>query len=108
MNQIKIQVLKETEMYENGFPPDNAIEFLNWLKDKINSVPENHKNLIQIEWGSAYNYGDSETPTIEMYYFRDKTTEELEQENFKKQGNEHRARLQKLAQFNELKKEFDT
>ena len=76
-------------------PPDNAIKYYEWLKDIINTIPEEHRSKVEINVESDY---DTSTVSTRIFYFREETDEEVklreERETKYSQQFEARERLQ--------------
>ena len=58
-------------------PPTNPWEFLDFILDKVNKIPEEYADSATIEMYGTTNY-DSGYINIEIYYTRPETQEELD------------------------------
>lgn len=66
----------EGERYNNGWPPERAIEFVAWLNERLAQIPVDYMGSARVEIGSTQSYGD-DYATIEISYIRPETDEEV-------------------------------
>lgn len=89
-----------------GWPPNNSREFIKWFADRILEAPAECRNDVSIELGSRHDYGDTEV-TLEIYYWRDKTQDEIEAEILaaNRQNAEHVTK--ELIELSRLKAKYE-
>lgn len=64
------------EIYDGDWPPEDADGFLAWFKNKIATVPEEHRGGVKIELDSRGGYEDSHYASIAIVYWRKETPDE--------------------------------
>ena len=102
---IFVDVFKK-EQYDGEWPEENAIKFLAWFEEKINSIPKEFKDSAKVELEAVSSYGGCAYASIEIYYYRPETDEE---EIARKAKEQNKAELQKqreLRQLEELKRKY--
>jgi hypothetical protein len=67
-----------SEQYDGNWPSSNAVDFVSFIVQTIESIPEEYRNEARIEIDSNLGYEDSTTTSIEIYYYRPETEEEKE------------------------------
>jgi hypothetical protein len=94
-------VVFDGEQYHGGWPPSNAIGFLAWLAEKIDSIPAEHRESALIEINSYIEYYSSQA-TIKITYSRPITSAEIDAENKKAETvkrNREQEERQQLARL---------
>lgn len=102
---IKVTLLDVEEGDDGWDFPSKLVEIKNWAEKYIQETPVEYREDIKIEAGSIESWGSSYA-TMELYYYRPKTEEELEAEQSQSKLIEKRAREQRKATFERLLQEF--
>ena len=75
MKQNKLVILLNADRGDHNFPPLNAIEFLEWVTDNINRIPEEFRDEADVEIDVDEDYG-TYFPKIMISYRRPETDDE--------------------------------
>ena len=94
--QKKVICYDESVDYFNGSLTD-------FIKQVLNDVPEEHKSDARIEFST---YDDSSTVNCEVFYFRDKTQEELDEEKKEQERAAAVLRDRELRQLKQLQEKY--
>ena len=54
--------------YNSGWPPSDALGFIQWLQDKINQIPPEYRDSAQIELNAFVSH-DQPGIDLEIYYY---------------------------------------
>jgi len=96
--QNKTIVIFNQEQYEKEWPEENAIEFIKWFSDKVNTIPSEYRNKARIELESITSYESSSYVHIEISYVRPETPEEeksrMDNNDYNNKAHEKRERNQ--------------
>ena len=87
-----ITVFKQ-EKYDGEWPSEELPKFVEWMTEKLNSIPEEYRCNATIEIESVSSYEDSHYPRIEILYWRPETKEE----EAKRLDDENRRHLEQIA-----------
>lgn len=102
---MKIVEVLYVEGGEDGFPPENLLEFQKWVNDLVDRVPEEFRESTGVSIYSG-GYIDDPFPVVEVRYPRPYTEEELDAKEAKSIVLEAQYREKKLAQLGQLKIEL--
>ena len=102
---IKIEVFRK-ERYEGEWPEKNAIAFLAWFEEKINSIPEEFRGSAEVEIDSVSLGEGSSYALIEIYYSRPETKEEAKARELKQHDKAELLKQRELRQLEELKRKY--
>lgn len=72
----RVDILSIEGSYNSLWPPENGQEFLDFMRNKIREAPEEYRDSVKVEFGSETDY-DSSTPTLNIYYCRPATIDEI-------------------------------
>ena len=92
-----------------GEMPELLPEFIAWLAERLNEVPEEYQEVTKIKIDSTGGYDESPNATVEITYARPMTKEEIaerrvREENWRKQRvAEARRKYEELKAFFEPK-----
>lgn len=98
MKQITVVAV---EQYEPGWPDGTLVEIIDWFKEKLAEIPEEHRAAAKCSIDSSSFY-DSSHAMIEIAYWREETPFELgewqaaEERRLIKQKNSELATLRDL------------
>ena len=92
-NKVKVVVYKNDDV--SGILPSNPKDFLTWWAEKFEGIPEELMSEAVIDVDTAQTYDECIDISVEVYYWRQKTPEELEAERLSKERGE-RAYLRNL------------
>lgn len=101
---VRVNVFN-TEECGDKFPTENAVEFNDWLKDIIESVPVENRGDVKIDIDAFESYG-SIFSTVEIYYYRDETEAELKEISENNERERKREVQRKRDLLDELKLEL--
>ena len=104
--QIDVTVFDE-EQYADGWPPEDANEFIAWLVEKINSIPEEHRATAKIEIDTTSSYGDTYA-NLAIKYNRPETDEEEERREGQEKGIRENQKARELRQLETLKAKYES
>jgi len=102
---IMVEVFKK-EQYDGDWPERNAIEFLAWFEEKINSIPEEFRREAKIELEALSSYEESAYVSLEIYYYRPETGDEELVRKSKEQNRIELVKQRELKQLEELKRKY--
>jgi len=94
-----IRINSEFEQYSKGFPPENLLEFREWVDAQIAHIPKDYRSEAQIDIGSTMS-GDCSYSKIEISYCRPMTAEEIS-------ANEARAKASIAAQIADAERRLE-
>ena len=104
---IKIEVFKkELFDYDGVWPEENAVKFLAWLEEKINSIPKEFRNSAKVDFEAEPGYAENASATVEIHYYRPETDEEEIARKAKEQNRAELRKQQDLRQLEELKLKY--
>ncbi len=76
------------------WPPDNLVELIAWLKNKLSEIPEEHRGVATCEISSEGG-DDWHMAHMDISYHREETEKEIEERLAdEKQHRENRAKLE--------------
>lgn len=90
----------------NGWPSYNAVEFMEWMREKISQIPAEYMDYASVELGSSIYY-DSSNAEIDIYYFRPETDEEAAAREYDDQRRSERNRRHELEMLAALKAKYE-
>lgn len=100
MRAEKTVVFFDENQYDGEWPPENAIECVEWFAEKLTSIPAEYRNTAMIEIGSNSSY-DSDYGHIMISFTRPETDEEMAEregrESRRKRAEEEYERMQLMA-----------
>jgi len=97
---IKIVVYESDQYNHDDWPSCNALEYIGWFQDKLDTVPEEFRDKVDIDVDSEPSWGDSTTNTICITYWRQETDGECEA-RFEKAAKKEEERL-KVTELRDL------
>lgn len=101
----RVSVL-DAEQYEDGFPPGKLPDFMAWLAEHINRIPEEYRASAEIEIDSRGSYEDSHYATIKISYVRPETDEEWDARKANVMSRVRQAEEQERKAYEALKAKF--
>lgn len=102
---IKITVF-DKQQYDAEWPSEDAIEFIAFFQEKLASIPEEFRSSAIIEVDSISGYEGSSYASINIYYYRPETEEEVKVRESKAQNKAELLRQRELKQLEELKRKY--
>ncbi len=102
---VKVTLLDITEGDAEWDFPSELVEIKTWAERYIQIAPKEYRDAIKIEISIIDEWGESYT-TVELYYYRPKTEEEIEAEQNKSKLIEKAERERRKATFELLLQEF--
>ncbi len=86
--------------------PEKLVEFVPYLQEILNSIPEEYQHLVKIELTSSYDRFEGEYVEMDINYSRPETEEEQAQRAARDKTIDDEEKSRKLEQFEKLKKEL--
>lgn len=99
---IIVDVFNSEQYDGRDWPSENAIDFIGWFNEKISLIPEEFRDSSTIDISSPYDY-----VSIEIYYKRPETEEEIKEREFKAQKIAEIEKFMELNKLEQLKKKYD-
>lgn len=97
-----IYLLRDIEIWDDRFPPENVTEFQAWLVSQLEKAPEEHRSALKIEWLVEEN-----TIVMNLYYERTETDEEFAARVRARADETIREETQELRQYQQLRAKFE-
>jgi len=91
--------------FEDNFPPSNAVKFISWMDALLKSIPSEFRDDVEMDIDS-YNDHGLEIVSIEIYYYREKTKSEKDEETVKAKKMVEKELARKKKLYEKLKQEF--
>ena len=92
--------------YKSPSPPENLEQYINWLNDHLESIPEKHRSSAYVEIEAGEEYG-SPTLYYSIKYTRPETKEEKNARLHKIAADKEKLRLQEIRLLNQLKEKYE-
>ena len=108
MKRSRTVIVFEEEQYDGEWIPNNAAEVLEWLSDKVNSIPEEFRDSALFEVDARSNYEDSAYASIRISYVRPETDEEEAKREDEERRHAERRRDGELRKLAELKAKYES
>jgi hypothetical protein len=102
---IIVEVFRNDKYEGKDWPSDNAFEFIEWFNEKISSIPEEFRESATID--ILPGYGDCPVTSIEIYYKRPETEDEIKEREFKAQKIAEIEKFMELNKLEQLKKKYE-
>lgn len=100
-------VLIDVEKYSDSYPPTNAMDFAGWLDGLIQQVPQEYRDKVVIEFSAACQWDNDVLMSVEVYYMRPETDEELHKRHAKAGMEKWEQTKRELALLAELKAKYE-
>jgi len=97
----------DTEQYCKSWMSENLMEAVEWLKSKLESVPEEFRHSAKIEIGSVGSWEDSHYATIEITYERPETDDEMRARDAHYKARREQVTADMKRQYEQLKAMFE-
>ena len=104
--KINVEVFKG-ELYDGDWPPEDAAGYLKWFKDKLDSIPEEHRGSANIELDSQSGYEGCHYASIEITYERPETEHEINARELSNNARIESIKARELKQLEDLKLKYN-
>ena len=108
MSQIRVVVYDKDEYTTEDWPPADAVGFICWFQNKLESVPKEFRDDVKIilhAHASHDDYVDAEI-NIEIYYYRAETPEEILEQQAKEHALQKQKEIAERAALAKLKAKY--
>lgn len=93
------------EWGDDDWPPENAVEFLTWFQSKMAKIPAGYRGDAVVRIGSRACF-DSDVPTLEIYYTRPETDDEIRARIMAERREREQVRQRELAMLRALQAKY--
>lgn len=90
---VKVLVYSTEGSYSAGWPPENGVKLVEWLNEKLDSVPKKYRDKVVVEFSCTPDY-DGYTSSLEIYYYIPPDEKEIE-----KRRNDEKAEAERRFAF---------
>lgn len=103
MSQVKVTVFK-SDSY-GSMPTDNLVGFVAWVNEQVAKIPPEYVASASIDIESD-SYYESTYPTIEIYYYRPLTAEEIAADEARARIMREKAEAKERWEYERLAKKY--
>lgn len=94
-----------SEQFDDDYPPENALEFIEFLSNKINEIPVEYRNNAAIQLYSGRDH-DVTFVSIRISYMRPETDEEEARREAEEREHNDAVRIRELRELAALREKY--